>query len=155
MTEHWNIETAKALVAPLIKEPGALIEAMHTLQTHFGYVDRAALPMLADSFNLSRAEVYGVFSFYHDFRDTPAGKYTVKICQAEACQAMGADALTAAIKKMLTIDFHETTVDKKISIEPVYCLGNCACAPAMMVDDTVYGRVDEARAKDILEGLKA
>jgi formate dehydrogenase subunit gamma len=101
--------------------------------------------------NLSRAEVHGVISFYHFYRSTPPGERTVYVCRAEACQSMGARALEAGIKERLGIDFHETTADGRISLEPIYCLGNCACAPAVMIDQTVHGRVTLERLDALLK----
>ena len=154
MTDKWDIKEAEKLVDPLVSEPGALIEAMHRLQATFGYIDKAAIPMLAERFNLSRAEVFGVFSFYHDFRDNPHGKYVIKVCQAEACRSMGSDAITAEVKSLLGIDFHETTASGLVSLEPVYCLGNCALAPALMVNETPYGRVSADKAKALIGELE-
>ena len=111
------------------------------------------MPMLAKVFNISRAEVHGVTSFYHDFRRSKPGRYTIRICQAEACQAMGAEQLTAAIKAELNCDFHETTADGNFSLEPVYCLGNCACSPNMMVDKQTYARVSPASFKALAARL--
>ena len=139
--EEFSLATARDAVDEFRNQPGALISALHKLQKTFGYVDEAAMPMLATLFNLSRAEVHGVTSFYHDFRRTPPGRYTVRVCQAEACQAMGSEALTTSIKEVLGCEFHETSKDGCFSLEPVYCLGNCACSPNIMVDKQVYARV--------------
>ncbi len=105
--------------------------------------------------NLSRAEVHGVVSFYHDFRRTPPGRHVVRICRAEACQAMGARQLESDVKGALGIDFHETTDDGVFSLEPVYCLGNCACSPAIMIDRRVYGRVDEKAFAEIADRYRS
>lgn len=139
--QDFTLERATAVVQEFKNQPGALISALHKLQETFGYVDEAAMPMLAKLFNLSRAEVHGVTSFYHDFRRSKPGKYTIKVCQAEACQAMGSEALSAAIKQLLGCDFHETSKDGNFSLEKVYCLGNCACSPNIMVDKQTYARV--------------
>ena len=101
--------------------------------------------------NLSRADVHGVVSFYHFYRTRPAGKQTLYVCRAEACQSMGSRALEEHVRKKLKIDFHQTTADGRFSLEPVYCLGNCACSPAIMLDETVYGRVTPQRLDEILE----
>ena len=132
-------------------EPGALLPILHAIQDEIGYVPDAAVPLVAQALNLSRAEVHGVVTFYHFFRTKPAGKHTVYLCRAEACQSMGARALEEYARRKLDIDFHETTADGRFSLEPVYCLGNCACSPAVMVDETVYGRVTTQRLDEILK----
>lgn len=122
---------------------GPLLPVLHAVQEAFGHVPQDALPVLADHFNITRAEVHGVMSFYHDFRTEPTGRHVLKICRAEACQAMGADQLAERAKAALGIDWHETTADGAVTLEPVYCLGLCACAPAAMLDETVKGRVGD------------
>jgi formate dehydrogenase subunit gamma len=124
---------------------GPLLPVLHAVQHTFGHVPDAALPVIADELNISRAEVHGVVSFYHDFRERPAGRHVLKLCRAEACQAMGADRVAACARGLLGIDWHQTTPDGAVTLEPVFCLGLCACAPAAMVDGRVVGRVDEAR----------
>lgn len=151
--QDFTLERATDVVAQFKDEPGALINSLHKLQETFGYVDEAAMPMLAKLFNLSRAEVHGVTSFYHDFKRSKPGRYTVRVCQAEACQSMGSEALTSAIKAQLGCDFHETSADGNFSLEPVYCLGNCACSPNIMIDKQTVGRVTEASFKRITEQL--
>lgn len=133
---------------------GALLPILHAIQADFGYVPQAALPIIAQDLNLSRAEVHGVMSFYHDFRENPAGKHVLKLCRAEACQAVGADRVAAHAQKALGIEWHETTKDGAVTLEPVFCLGLCACAPAALVDGKLVGRVDEARIDAIIGGLK-
>ena len=125
----------------LAHKPGALLPVLHAVQDHFGFIAGDAVEVIAGVLNLSRAEVHGVISFYHLFRTTKPGQHTLYICRSEACQSMGARDLEAHAKDKLGIGFHETTADGKISLEPVYCLGNCACSPAVMIDDSVYGRV--------------
>jgi len=132
-------------------EPGALLPILHAVQDEIGYVPDAAVRIVAQVLNLSRAEVHGVVTFYHFFRTKPAGKQTVYLCRAEACQSMGARALEDYARTKLKIDFHETTADGRFSLEPVYCLGNCACSPAVMIDETVYGRVTTQRLDEILK----
>lgn len=151
--QDFTLEAATEVVQEFRDQPGALIVALHKLQETFGYVDEAAMPMLGKLFNLSRAEVHGVTSFYHDFRRHKPGRYTIKVCQAEACQAMGSEALTAAIKKQLGIGFHETTKDGMFTLDAVYCLGNCACSPNIMVDKQTYGRVTEKSFKALTTAL--
>lgn len=121
--------------------PGALLPILHAIQEQMGYVPAEAVPLIALRLNLSRAEVHGVISYYHFFRQQPAGRHVVQLCRAESCQAMGADALAEHAKKILGCDFHETTADGKFTLEPVYCLGQCACSPAMTIDDDLYARV--------------
>ena len=122
--------------------PDALLEILHDLQEHLGFIPEAALPALAKALNLSRAEVHGVVTFYHDFHRHPAGRHVIKLCRAEACQSMGAEALAALVQRSLKVTFGETTADGAITVEAAYCLGNCALAPAMMVDGRLVGRVD-------------
>lgn len=133
--------------------PDALIEILHDLQEEIGHVPEAALPALAKALNLSRAEVHGVVTFYHDFRRAPAGRHIIKVCRAEACQSMRGEALAALIAKSLKVKFGETTADGRITVEAVYCLGNCALAPAVMVDGRLVGRVDGKKFKSIVAGL--
>lgn len=135
-------------------KPGALLPILHAIQDSIGHIPPDAVPMIASELNLSRAEVHGVISFYHHFRDTPPGRHTVQVCQAESCQAMGSAQLTAFAKQTLGIDFHETTADEAFSLEPVYCLGNCACSPAVMIDEEVYGRVTTERLAALLEQVR-
>lgn len=122
---------------------GPLLPILHAIQEAFGYVPETAVPQIAKALTLSKAEVHGVISFYHDFRSAPAGRHVLKLCRAEACQTMGADAVADRIKKALGIDWHETTADGRVTLEPVFCLGLCACGPAAMVDGRLVGRCDE------------
>jgi formate dehydrogenase subunit gamma len=131
-------------------QPGALLPILHEIQDAFGYVPEAAVPIVAKTLNLSRADVHGVLSFYHFFRSHPPGRRTLFICRAEACQSMGARGLERHVRQKLDIDFHETTADGEYSLEPVYCLGNCACSPAVMIDETVHGRVTPERLDELL-----
>jgi formate dehydrogenase subunit gamma len=121
--------------------PGALLPILHGIQDAIGYVPPEAVPVIAHSLNLSRAEVHGVVSFYHHFRESPPGRHTIRICRAEACQAVGAEALIAHAQRQLGIGFHETTADGAITLEPVYCLGNCALSPALLDGEEIHGRV--------------
>nr|WP_228866660.1 formate dehydrogenase subunit gamma [Roseibium aggregatum] len=130
---------------------GPLLPMLHGLQAEFGYVPQAAVELIAEALNLSKAEVHGVISFYHDFRKAPAGRHVVKICRAEACQAVGGEALGKAVLAKLGLDWHGTTRNGAVTLEPVYCLGLCACAPAAMVDGKVIGRVTEDRMTRILQ----
>ncbi|MBL4928228.1 formate dehydrogenase subunit gamma [Fuscibacter oryzae] len=133
---------------------GALLPILHAIQEEFGHVPQEALPIIAQDLNLSRAEVHGVMSFYHDFREKPAGAHVLKLCRAESCQSVGADRVADHARKELGIEWHETTKDGKITLEPVFCLGLCACGPAAIVDGKLVGRVDEAKLTKIIGGLK-
>lgn len=133
------------ILSDCVDQPGSLLIVLHAVQKEFGYVPEESIPLIADAMNLSRAEVHGVLSFYHYFRRTPRGEHVVQICRAESCQAMHAEQLIAHAKQRLQIGFHETTPDGRFSLEPVYCLGNCACSPAVMIDDELHGRVSPER----------
>ena len=142
MTEPSNMQaTVQEITTALKDKPGALLPILHAIQDALGYVPAESVPAISKALNLSRAEVHGVISFYHYFRDTPPGKHTIHLCRAESCQAMGGKQLENHVKSRLGIDFHETTADGKFSLEPVYCLGNCACSPAMQIDEEIFGRV--------------
>ncbi len=147
----WDDEAASSLIEERKAMPGALLPILHALQERFGYVDAGVVPALAKALNLSRAEVHGVISFYHDFRDRPPGAHVVRLCRAEACQSMGNETLIDHAKQRLGVDFHETTADGRFTLEAVYCLGNCACAPALTIDNKVYGRVDPGRLDQLLD----
>jgi formate dehydrogenase subunit gamma len=126
-------------------EPGPLLEILHAIQEELGFLPPEVVPQLADALNLSRAEVHGVISFYHHFREHAPGRYVVQLCRAEACQSMNARALEEFVRGHLRLNFGETTPDGRVTLEPVYCLGNCACAPAMMVNGELHGRVTPER----------
>ena len=134
---------------------GPLLPILHEIQADFGHVPQESLTVIAHALNLSRAEVHGVASFYHDFRKAPAGRHVLKLCRAEACQSMGSDAVADRIKRLLGIDFHQTTLDGAVTLEPVYCLGLCACAPSAMLDGEVIGRLDAAKADEIVAEVRA
>ena len=133
---------------------GPLLPILHAVQEAFGHIPETAIPQIAKALTLSKAEVHGVVSFYHDFRSAPAGRHVLKLCRAEACQTMGADAVADRIKKALGIDWHETTADGRVTLEPVFCLGLCACGPAAMVDGRLVGRVDEARVDALIAEVR-
>ena len=139
--EPWSVTRAAGIIAEHTQLEGATLPILHALQETFGYVDEGAVPLIADALNLSRAEVHGCITFYHDFRRTPAGRHQIKLCRAEACQAMGSDALHAEILAGLGIDWHGTTADGRITVEPVYCLGLCANGPGALVDDMPVARL--------------
>jgi formate dehydrogenase subunit gamma len=131
--------------------PGALLPIFHAVQDQLGYVPPESLERIARAVNLSRAEVHGVLSFYHDFRTSRPGRHVVRICRAEACQSMGADALAEHAESRLGVGFRQTRPDGAVTLEPVYCLGNCACAPSMLVDGRLFGRVAPERFDAILQ----
>jgi formate dehydrogenase subunit gamma len=149
--------TAKtlAVVETWREAEGPLLPILHGVQEEFGYIPNEALPVIANALNLSRADVYGVMSFYHDFRERPAGRHVLKLCQAESCQAMGSDAVAEKFRKLLGIDFNETTKDGSVTLEPVYCLGLCACSPSAMLDGEVIGRLDEGKVNEIIAEVRA
>lgn len=144
-----------AVISELKGLEGPLIPILHGVQEEFGYVPQETLPIIAEALNLSRAEVHGVFTFYHDFRHHPAGRHVLKLCRAEACQSMGGDAIAAQIQQKLGIGFHETTKDGAVTLEPVFCLGLCACAPAAMLDGEMIGRLDADKIDEIAEEVNA
>ena len=130
--------------------PGALLPLLHAIQDDVGYIPEESYQPISRALNLSVADVHGVVSFYHHFRTQPPGKHILHICRAESCQAMGADALEAYAKSKLSIDFHETSSDGSNTLEPIYCLGNCALSPAVMLDEKVYGRVSSTRLDELI-----
>jgi formate dehydrogenase subunit gamma len=131
-------------------QPGPLLLVLHAIQDEWGHIPAEAPALIAASLNLSRAEVHGVISFYHHFRRSPPGRHVLQLCRAEACQSMHAQRLAAHAFERLGIGFHETSADGRFSLEPVYCLGNCACAPALMIDGQLYGRVTNARLDELI-----
>lgn len=150
--QHASTDIASrtaAVVDELKGLEGPLLPILHGLQEQFGYVPGESLPVIAEALNISNAEVHGVVSFYHDYRRHPAGRHVLKICRAEACQSMGGDAIAARIQQLLGIGFHETAKDGSVTLEPVYCLGLCACAPSGMLDGEVIGRLDEEKLEEI------
>ena len=134
--------------------PGALLPILHALQEEFGYIDDAMIPLIAEGLNISHAEVHGVISFYHDFRRAPAGRHMLQICRAESCQAMGCNSLIAHVEKNLGVKMGETSGDGNFTLRPVYCLGNCALSPAVMLDGQPYGRVSAAVADSLIENAR-
>lgn len=143
-----------AIVSRLAEVPGALLPILHEVQDALGYVPPEAVPVIAGGLNLSRAEVHGVISFYHYFRSAPPGRHVLQLCRAEACQAQRQRELEAHAKARLGIGFHQTTADGAVTLEPVYCLGNCALGPAMMLDGDLYGRVTAERFDAVVAELR-
>jgi formate dehydrogenase subunit gamma len=149
--KEWDAARAAELIEARKGEPGALLPILHALRAEFGHVPEAALPLVAGALNLSRAEVHGVVGFYHDFRREPPGRHVLQLCRAEACQSMGADALAAEARARLQIEWGGTSADGRVTLEPVFCLGLCACAPAAMLDGTVVGGLDRAKLGSLLD----
>lgn len=138
---EWTVQSIQKIIDKLKHKPGAMLPILHAIQNEIGYIPDEAVGLIAESLLQTRAEVHGVISFYHHFRSTPPGRHNIEICRAEACQAMGCRQLEQHAKTRLGIDYHQTTPDRAFSLEPVYCLGNCATAPSIRIDDTIYGRV--------------
>jgi formate dehydrogenase subunit gamma len=134
---------------------GALLPVLHSIQKKLGYVPKQAVPMIAQAMSLSRAEIHGVISFYHDFRSEPAGENIIHLCRAEACQAMGSGGLERHVMNRLGIGYGETTSDGLVSLEPVYCLGNCACTPTIRVNDDIHARVTAQKFDELIDRLEA
>lgn len=150
----WEPVTAQAIIDELKSKPGALLPILHAIQDRFSYIPDEAVSLIAQALKLTRAEVHGVISFYHHFRTHQPGRHVVEVCRAEACQALGARALEAHAKASLGVDYHQTTPDRNITLEPVYCLGNCSCGPSIRVGDDIHADVDAARFDELVESLK-
>jgi formate dehydrogenase subunit gamma len=140
----WDQAHASRIIADHIDTQGAGLPILHALQAAFGHIPQASVPMIAAALNISRAEMHGIVTFYHDFRAAPPGRHVLHLCRAEACQAMGGAALARGFLDRLGIDWGETTADGSLTVEPVYCLGLCACAPAALIDGEPLGRLDAA-----------
>lgn len=152
MTKNFDKEKISKDIDSVGARPEMLVQILRAIVSEYSYISEDIIRLVSQKLNLSRAEVHGVVHFYHDFRTKPAGKTVIKICQAEACQAMGSRNLTIQIEKILGIKMHETTVDKKYTLEPIYCLGNCACSPAIMINNRVHGRVNKAHFNTLING---
>jgi formate dehydrogenase subunit gamma len=148
------VARTQAVIEAMAGLEGPLLPILHGVQDEFGFVPEASLPVIAEALNISRAEAHGVVSFYHDYRRAPAGRHVLKLCQAEACQSMGSERVAALVKATLGIGFHETSADGSVTLEPVYCLGLCACAPAAMLDGEVIGRVDASAIEEIVAEVR-
>jgi formate dehydrogenase subunit gamma len=142
---EWNAEAAREIIDDLKGLEGPVLPILHALNDRFGCINDEAIVLVADVLNLTRAEIQGVVGFYHDFRREPAGRHVIKICRAEACQSMGSEALAERLERALGISFGDTTPDRGVTLEEVYCLGNCALSPAAMVDGELYGRASEEK----------
>lgn len=141
---QWDSARAGEIVAAHIHRDGAALPILHALQEEFGFVADEAIPLIASALNLSRAEVHGIVTFYHDFRREPAGRHVLKLCRAEACQSMGAPRIAQQLLEREGVEWGETTADGALTIKAVYCLGLCACAPAALYDGEPVARLDEA-----------
>jgi formate dehydrogenase subunit gamma len=150
----WDADKAVSLIRERERLPGALLPILHALQEEFGYIDEAAVPLIADVLNLSKAEVYGVITFYHDFRHHPPGRHVMKMCRAEACQSMGCERLIEHVEKRLEVRLGGTTADQSFTLEQVFCLGNCALSPAVMLDGKPYGRVSPQVADFLIDDCR-
>ena len=153
-SREWTPQSIQTEIDALKHKPGALLPILHAIQDRFGFIPEAAVPIIAEALNQTRAEVHGVIGFYHHFRTTPPGRHVVQLCRAEACQAVGGRALEAHARARLGIDYHATTADREITLEAVYCLGNCACGPAVRADDRVLGRVTPERFDALVDELQ-
>jgi formate dehydrogenase subunit gamma len=148
--EPWSAERARDIILQYQKQDGAMLPILHALQDAFGCVPEPAEPMVAKALNLSRAEVHGVVTFYHDYRREPAGRHVLKLCRAEACQATGGDALAARAEAKLGVKLGSTTPNGSVTLEAVYCLGLCATSPSAMLDGRVIGRLDADKLDTLL-----
>ena len=143
--DAFDADACREIAQDLANHEGPLLPILHALQDRFGYIDQAALPVIADVLNLSRAEVHGVVTFYHDFRSRPPGRHVVKICRADACQALGAQKLFDEVAAA-------SAENGAVTVEAVYCLGNCALSPAALIDGDLHGRLDTTRTLDLVAG---
>jgi formate dehydrogenase subunit gamma len=151
--EPWSVDRARTIISGFGSIRGASLPILHALQAAFGCVPLEAEPLIADGLNISRAEVHGIVTFYHDFRRTVPGRHRLQVCRAEACQAVGADALGLHLRDALAIDWHGTTPDGAVTLEPVFCLGLCATGPSALLDGHPIGRLTPTRIDRMLEAL--
>jgi formate dehydrogenase subunit gamma len=150
MPARYDKTIAAEIIHRFDAKPEMLVQILHAFVERYTFISDEAIRQIAEAVNLSRAEVHGVVSFYHDFRTKPVGRRVIKICQAESCQAMGSRELTAHAEKITGLALGETSDDGELTIEPVYCLGNCACSPAVIDGERVHGRVDGQAFERIL-----
>jgi formate dehydrogenase subunit gamma len=148
--EPWSQERAAGIIAGLADQEGAALPILHQLQKVFGYITTDAVPMIAEALNLTRAEVHGIVTFYHDFRRHPPGRHVLQVCRAEACQALGADSLARHVRESTGLDWHETALDGSVTLQPVFCLGLCAIGPAAMLDGQPLARLDPVKMTTVL-----
>lgn len=154
-TQTWNAARAQVIIDGLKTLPGGSLAILHALQEEFGYIHAEAIPLIAEALILSKAEVVGILNFYHDFRQEPPGRHILKVCRAESCQSMGCEALVGHLEQRLGIEMGETTPDGSITLATVYCLGNCALSPAVLLDHELYGRVSPERADRLLDAARS
>jgi len=147
----WNRDRAEEIIQTHQGMEGAALPILHALQAEFGFIPEDAIPLVADALNRTRAEIHGIVTFYHDFRREAPGRHVLKLCRAEACQSMGGNALAEQAQARLRSGWHETSADRSVTLEPVYCLGLCACAPAAMLDGRPIGRLDGKRLDQLLD----
>ena len=153
--EAWTVERASEIIAERAHMEGAVLPILHEMQETFGCVPEAAVPLIAEALNLSRAEIHGTVTFYHDFRKEPPGRRVLKLCRAESCQAAGGDALAARAEEKLGVEMGGTTADDRVTLEPVYCLGLCHSSPAAMLDKDVFGMLDDEKLDHLLKEAQA
>ena len=150
-TPVFDEDRARLIIAEHLSLEGPLLPILHALNEEFGYVDDGVVPLIAEALNLTRAEVHGVITFYHDFRRHPAGRHRLKICRAEACQSLGSEGVARGLLAKLGVDWHGTTKDGEITVEPVYCLGLCANGPSALLDEVPIARLDKKRLDEAIE----
>jgi len=149
-----SLQQVKHILCDWQSRPGALLPILHAIQDQLGYIPPSTVPMIAEALGQSRAEIHGVISFYHQFRTTEPGQHTLEICRAEACQARGSRELEAHAKAALGVDYHQTTADRSVALEAVYCLGNCACGPSIRINDDIHARVTPDKFDQLVDGLR-
>jgi len=152
-TNEQGLQKIATIIAQYQTLPGAMLPLLHAIQHDLSFIPSNALPLIAKALNVSRAEVHGVISFYHHFRTEEPGTHVIEICRGESCQAMGSRTLEHNIKQHLGIDYHQTSKDQQYTLEPVYCLGNCACSPAIRIGDDIHGEVDQQKFEKIITSL--
>ncbi|MEZ5926008.1 MAG: formate dehydrogenase subunit gamma [Hyphomicrobiaceae bacterium] len=150
-TEPWSESRAREVIAVHAEGEGPLLPMLHALQETFGHVPKEVVPLVAEALNLSRAEVHGVVTFYHDYRSAPPGRHVIKLCRAEACQSMGCESLVERAEARLNVKCGSTSADGRVTLEPVYCLGLCATAPSALVDGRVVGRLNAEKLDALLD----
>ncbi|WP_449042392.1 formate dehydrogenase subunit gamma [Paracoccus sp. (in: a-proteobacteria)] len=148
------LERLQAIITRHLGDEGPLLPILHDVQAEWGMIPEAAQPVIAEALGMSRAEIHGVVSFYHDFRQEPAGRHVLRLCRAEACQSVGADALAEQVRAALGLDWHETTPDGRLTLEPVFCLGLCACGPSAQLDDQLVGRATTEKLVALAGGVR-
>lgn len=151
----WNAERAREIIAEHCGLEGPMLPILHALQEEFGHISTAAVPLVADALNLSRAEVHGVVTFYHDFRREPCGRHLLQLCRGEACQSMGSEGVAKTVLGQLGVGWHGTTSDGEVTVEPVYCLGLCAASPSALLDGEPLGRLNAAKIAEAIEEARS